>query len=155
MAGNSFDTVENGVRAQLQHLYAYGCKYELPDGEAAIVDPRFKYVTRGIALYWQNLAGRWAVPGYDKSVHTTPEDAMKAGNTYGQKIRGIYVKLMGTIIADEDVEKYFPVAKPDTPVVPEETVNNKEELHNDIGYVFKMIRKLLETIVEFFKNWKE
>jgi flagellum-specific peptidoglycan hydrolase FlgJ len=49
--GASFDTIEDGVRAQLQHLYAYGCKDALPSGEK-VLDPRFSLVSRGIAPYW-------------------------------------------------------------------------------------------------------
>ena len=52
VSGASFDTIEEGVTAQLQHLFAYGCKTELPKDET-ILDPRFKLVTRGIAVYWQ------------------------------------------------------------------------------------------------------
>lgn len=182
LTGGAFDTIENGVRAQLQHLYAYGCKDALPDGEETIVDPRFKYVTRGIAPYWQNLAGRWAVPGYNKSIYATPKDAMDAGMTYGQKIRAICVKLEAVNVTDVDIEKYFPVEKPvvpeitveppvtkepvvsEDPVVPENPVISEnpevsdtpsQELNDDMNYVFRMIRKLFEAIVNFFKNWKE
>lgn len=101
--GASFDTIENGVRAQLQHLYAYGCKDALPDGET-LVDPRFKYVTRGIATYWEQLAGRWAVPGFDG---TDAEASMKAGTTYGQKIDKIYKTLITTVVTESDIKKYF------------------------------------------------
>ena len=166
VTGGAFDTIENGVRAQLQHLYAYGCKYEMPDGEDTIVDPRFKYVTRGIAPYWQNLAGRWAVPGYDKKTYATPKDAMIAGMTYGQKIRALCVKLEATDVTDADIEKYFPVEKPVepttpvepvTPVVPETPIvpdiSNKE-LSDNVNYVFRMIRKLFEAIINFFKKFK-
>lgn len=59
MKGHSFDTVEDGVRAQLQHLYAYACKKPLPRGEK-IIDPRFNLVKRGVASTWKNLNGRWA-----------------------------------------------------------------------------------------------
>lgn len=194
VTGNSFDTIEDGVRAQLQHLYAYGCKDALPDGETTIIDPRFKYVTRGIAPYWQNLAGRWAVPGYDKATYATPEEAMKAGNTYGQKIRNIYVRLSSTDVTEEDIEKYFPVEKPVAPDVPEEPVAptepvvpetpavpeeptvpetpvtpenpvtpdepvvpdiSNQELSDNMNYVFRMIRKLFEAIINFFKNLKD
>ena len=46
--GNSFDTPRIGVRAQIQHLKAY------VNGEplaAECVDPRFRYVERGVAPY--------------------------------------------------------------------------------------------------------
>ncbi len=44
----SFKTVQEGVRAQIQHLKAYGSKEPLKN---ACVDPRFDKVTRGSALY--------------------------------------------------------------------------------------------------------
>lgn len=59
MKGHSFDSVEQGVKAQLQHLYAYACKKSLPHGEK-VVDPRFDLVKRGVASSWKELSGRWA-----------------------------------------------------------------------------------------------
>ena len=46
--GNSFDTPQLGIRAQIQHLKAYSSKKALV-GEC--IDPRFAYVTRGCAPY--------------------------------------------------------------------------------------------------------
>jgi hypothetical protein len=60
--GNSFQNKQQGVLAHIQHLYAYASTHSLPVSEI-LVDPRFKYVTRGIAPNWQDLDGRWAVPG--------------------------------------------------------------------------------------------
>lgn len=57
--GHSFDTIEQGVTAQIQHLYAYACSDPIPAGET-ILDPRFKLVSRGVAPRWADLAGRWA-----------------------------------------------------------------------------------------------
>lgn len=57
--GQSFDTVEDGVTAQIQHLYAYACADPIPDGET-LLDPRFRLVTRGVAPTWADLSGRWA-----------------------------------------------------------------------------------------------
>ena len=156
VSGGSFDTIADGVRAQLQHLYAYGCKNTLPSGEETILDPRFSYVTRGIAPYWQNLAGRWAVPGYDKNTYDTPAAAMKAGNTYGQKIRAIYVKLTNTAINQSDIENYFPN---DLDVnignLPSNSNGNNDELYDNMNYVFKILRQLFEAIINAFKNAKE
>lgn len=127
ITGGIFDTIEQGVNAQLQHLFAYGCKDALLDYE--IVDPRFKYVTRGIAPYWQQLAGRWAVPGYDKNAYATPEAAMNAGNTYGQKIRAIYNQLLATTVSDADVETYFAKDVPAVETKPEEPEVNTPEIN--------------------------
>ena len=44
MRGNSFDTPQLGIRAQVQHLKAYASTVDLKN---ECVDPRFKYVTRG------------------------------------------------------------------------------------------------------------
>jgi len=88
--GNVFPTIEIGAKAHIQHLFAYASKDPLPAGEA-IVDPRFGFVTRGVAPNWVDLNGRWAVPG----------------TTYGQAILKIY----GDLIA------YAATFKPDPPVV--------------------------------------
>lgn len=66
--GNSFSTIEEGVAAQIQHLYAYCCKKPLPEGET-LVDPRFRLVTRGIAPNWEDLSNRWAMnPNYGNQI---------------------------------------------------------------------------------------
>ncbi len=81
--GCQFSTVEEGVTAQVQHLYAYACNKALPAGET-LVDPRFKYVTRGIAPNWEDLSGRWA-----------------ASTTYGSKIIAMYNDLMAFNVSGE------------------------------------------------------
>jgi len=53
MKGNSFDTPQLGIRAQVQHLKAYASTDALKN---ACIDPRFKYVTRGCAEY---VEGAW------------------------------------------------------------------------------------------------
>ncbi len=58
--GAGFKTVEEGVTAHIQHLYAYCTTDELPDGEKRI-DPRFAMVNRGCAQRWHDLNGRWAM----------------------------------------------------------------------------------------------
>lgn len=70
--GESYPDVRTGIRAQVQHLKAYGCAEPL---NQACVDTRFKYVTRGTAPYveWlgiqENPYGKgWATAtnyGYD------------------------------------------------------------------------------------------
>lgn len=60
--GNYFETPRLGIRAQIQHLQAYACEDEL---EEVCVDPRYKYVDRGSAKTWEQLNGKWAVPGND------------------------------------------------------------------------------------------
>ena len=73
MHGLTFTTAAYGVEAHIQHLYAYTTTAPLPAG-CELVDPRLKYVQRGIAPRWIDLNGRWAVPG----------------NNYGQEIISNY-----------------------------------------------------------------
>jgi N-acetylmuramoyl-L-alanine amidase len=47
-AGASFPDIRTGIRAVIQHLKAYASKEDL---KLPLVDPRFKYVTRGAAPY--------------------------------------------------------------------------------------------------------
>lgn len=72
--GAWFATPEEGVRAQIQHLKAYANSSSLRN---PLVDPRFHLVKRGSAPYWEDLNGRWAVPG----------------KTYGQDILKMYNKI--------------------------------------------------------------
>ncbi|AEZ50512.1 endolysin [Bacillus phage BCD7] len=58
MTGNSFNTIWEGVEAQLQHLYAYGNEKGIIS--RPILDPRFNYVERGSAMYWEDLGGKWS-----------------------------------------------------------------------------------------------
>ncbi len=81
--GCQFSTVEEGVTAQVQHLYAYACNKAIPAGET-LVDPRFKYVTRGIAPNWEDLSGRWAT-----------------ATDYGTKILNMYKDMMAFNVSGE------------------------------------------------------
>ena len=56
--GNQFPDVRTGLRAQVQHLKAYGSTEPLKN---PCVDERFKYVQRGVAPYVADLAGKWAM----------------------------------------------------------------------------------------------
>lgn len=64
VTGNSFSTIEVGVEAQMQHLYAYATKDDLPKG-VFLYDPRFNYVARGSAPRWVDLEGKWCAVGSD------------------------------------------------------------------------------------------
>lgn len=81
----TFATVELGVTAQIQHLYAYCCSDPLPAGEVQ-VDPRFKYVNRGCAPTWESLGGKWAVGA--------------GSSTYGTKILSVYNQMMAFTLAN-------------------------------------------------------
>lgn len=77
--GAYFQTTEEGVVAQIQHLKAYASTGALVTTE---VDPRFDLVTRGSAPNWEDLNGKWAVPG----------------TTYGQTIYALYTAIAATTI---------------------------------------------------------
>jgi len=55
--GASFPSARIGVRAQIQHLKAYANTEPLVQ---ELVDPRFRFVTRGTAPLVDQLSGRWA-----------------------------------------------------------------------------------------------
>ena len=73
MKGNSFDTPQLGIRAQVQHLKAYASTDALKN---ACIDPRFKYVTRGCAEYVEWLGQKENPDG----------KGWAAGAGYGEKI---------------------------------------------------------------------
>jgi hypothetical protein len=76
MRGNSFDTPQLGIRAQVQHLKAYASTDALKN---ACIDPRFKYVTRGCAEYAEWLGQKENPNG----------KGWAAGAGYGEKILSI------------------------------------------------------------------
>ncbi|MCL2720657.1 MAG: glucosaminidase domain-containing protein [Treponema sp.] len=55
--GLSFPDPRTGVRAQIQHLKAYGSEEPL---KGTLVNPRFRFVRRGSAPTIEGLAGTWA-----------------------------------------------------------------------------------------------
>lgn len=77
--GAWFSNSQLGVRAHIQHILAYSTTRR---PRTAIVDPRYDLVKTtqsfGRAKTWEDLNGRWAVPGYD----------------YGQGILNIYRKIL-------------------------------------------------------------
>ncbi|MDR2601668.1 MAG: glucosaminidase domain-containing protein [Spirochaetaceae bacterium] len=56
--GERFATIALGVRAQIQHLKAYGSTLPLTQ---KLVDPRYYYVRYGSAPSIYDLSGKWAV----------------------------------------------------------------------------------------------
>lgn len=56
-AGATFPSARIGIRAQIQHLKAYASTEPLVQ---ELVDPRFRFVTRGVAPLVDQLSGRWA-----------------------------------------------------------------------------------------------
>jgi hypothetical protein len=54
--GATFTSARLGVRAHIQHLKAYASTEPLKQAE---VDPRFRFVRRGVAPLLEQLSGRW------------------------------------------------------------------------------------------------
>lgn len=81
MKGNSFSTPRLGIRAQIQHLKGYATSATL---KQQCIDPRYKYITpKGKSPRFEDLAGKWAVPGYDTKKASSLKDAMKKRIGYG------------------------------------------------------------------------
>ncbi len=87
----SFPTVEAGVEAHIQHLFAYATTMSIPAGRI-LYDKRFHLVERGSAPNWEDLNGKWAVPGIG----------------YGEKI----------VELQKMVSEKYPMEVPDKPVTP-------------------------------------
>ena len=86
--GNSFGSVELGVKAHIQHLYAYSCTDALALIDngfyEVLVDPRYHFVSRGSAPNWTDLNGKWAVPGtnYGEDILKIYNDLVKFAAGY-------------------------------------------------------------------------
>lgn len=93
MKGNSFDTPQLGIRAQIQHLKAYANSNPLVNG---CIDPRFKYVSRGSAEFVEWL-------GIQENPHGK---GWAAGAKYGEKILNILDKITGTAAEPEAPAKF-------------------------------------------------
>lgn len=90
--GNSFDTPQIGIRAQVQHLKAYSSTDSLVN---ACVDPRFKYVTRGSAEYVEWLGQKENPNG----------KGWATGKGYGEKILTILKAIIGTKVETTPTKK--------------------------------------------------
>lgn len=81
--GASFSSIDDGVLAHLEHLFAYASTASLPEGLTKI-DPRFDLVERGSCPNIEDLNGRWAVPGVG----------------YGESIISIYNRISAEVIVE-------------------------------------------------------
>lgn len=140
MKGNSFPTVVEGVTAQIQHLFAYASKDAIPSGET-LLDPRFKYVTRGIAPHWEDLSNRWAM-----------------NVDYGKHIMSLYDRLVSfeyvpPVVVEEPVIVEQPEQpQPEVPVIVEEPKapeQSQEEKAISIGKM--LVDYLIEQLKKLFK----
>lgn len=153
--GNTFETIEDGVTAQIQHLWAYSQTTEIPVDED-IIDQRFKYVARGCAPTWEELAGKWACPGYD-SRYSSLEDAAKNGATYGQNILRICKQLEYTEVTADEVNAFYHSAPIDpTPTEPEDPKDDTNEKVNTLlDIVIGMFKAIGEFLNKIFSNKKD
>lgn len=103
MKGNSFSTPRLGIRAQIQHLKGYATSTPLKN---TCIDPRYKYINpKGKAPRFEDLGGKWAVPGYDTSKASSLEDAMKKGIGYGFDIvKGVGIMKQIPDIKTENID---------------------------------------------------
>ncbi len=83
MKGNSFATMREGVRAQIQHLKAYATTEPL---NKICVDPRYKYVTKGCAQYVEHLGQQENPNG----------KGWATGVGYGEKIMRVLSEIINT-----------------------------------------------------------
>ena len=88
MAGNTFESPQIGIRAQVQHLKAYANKDPLDN---PVVDPRFSYVARGSAEYVEWLGQKENPGGF----------GWATGEKYGEKILAILAAILQTEVPIE------------------------------------------------------
>lgn len=95
--GAFFPDEETGIRALAQHAKGYATNAPL---NTECVDPRYdllvKYGKAGTAPNWEDLGGKWAVPGYSTSKYVSLEEANAAKDSYGYQILAIFYKMMAT-----------------------------------------------------------
>lgn len=92
-----------GIRAQIQHLKAYATTAPLAQ---ACVDPRYKYVSKGCAPTFEQLSGKWAVPGY--SGYPDLAAARAAKDTYGDHIVQLLNRIVKTDVATSQPDEIAP-----------------------------------------------
>lgn len=102
--GLSFADDRTGIRAQIQHLKAYASAAPL---QQECVDPRYRYVSKGCAPTFEQLSGKWAVPGY--TGHASLEAARAAKDSYGDHI----AQLVGCAVKMETATSQLDESAPD------------------------------------------
>ncbi len=85
--GATFPDAATGILAQAQHAKAYATNEPL---YCPCVDPRYsllvKYGKASTAQNWEELGGKWAVPGYDTKKYKSLKEANDAKDSYGYQI---------------------------------------------------------------------
>lgn len=137
MKGNSFDTPQMGIRAQIQHLKAYASTDALKN---AVIDPRFQYVTRGCAEYVEWLGQQENPQG----------KGWAAGAGYGTKILTILKKIVGST-ASKPTNSAFPAVPFTVKVIIDDL--NYRSAPSMSGTVKGQTGKGVFTIVEVSDGW--
>lgn len=130
--GAYFKTAKEGVKAQIQHLKAYASVEGL---KSECVDPRYHLVSKGVAPNFEDLNGKWAVPG----------------NNYGQEIIQIFekIKLEKMEVKEETKEEIKEdINKKTEEVVNENNNEPKEDKESLIMTVLKLIIELLKKLLK-------
>lgn len=93
--GASFPDTATCVLAMAQHARGYATTAPL---NLPCVDPRYeilkKYNKLGIAQHWEELGGKWAVPGYDTKLYASLKDANDAEDSYGYHVVNILNEIL-------------------------------------------------------------
>lgn len=101
-SGAFFPDAATGILAQAQHVKAYATVTAL---SCTCVDPRYSLLARygkmGTAPHWEELGGKWAVPGFDTKKYASLEAANAAGDSYGYQV----VKILEKIVKMQKEEK--------------------------------------------------
>ena len=90
----AFETVRDGVEAHIQHLYCYASSAPIPSSRT-LLDQRFFSSLRLAATTWEELSGKWAVPGYDPNSFSSLSEARDAHCSYGDIIIALYAAAGG------------------------------------------------------------
>lgn len=101
--GLAFADDRTGIRAQIQHLKAYATTEPL---KQACVDPRYKYVSKGCAPTFEQLSGKWAVPGY--SGYVSLDAARAARDSYGDHIVQLLERMTQMDVATSQPDQIAP-----------------------------------------------
>lgn len=150
--GNSFNTPRLGIRAQIQHLKGYATSAPLKN---VCVDPRYNYINpKGKSPTFEELAGKWAIPGYDTSKASSLQDAMNKKIGYGFDIISGISAMKKIRESSESVvtQKYYRVQ---TGAFKSET--NAKRLQTqlkNVGFsvIIKYVDKLYKCQLGAFKN---
>lgn len=104
--GAYFPDEATGILAQAQHAKGYATKDPL---NTSCVDPRYNLLKTcsyaGTAPNWEDLGGKWAVPGYNTKKYKSLQEANAAKDSYGYQIIKIYEKILAMPKGEEDTMK--------------------------------------------------